>query len=107
MPTAYRTPPYPPEEPGLEEPAFFLDPTSYLGGLGGLIRRMATRTAYRFPVIGEGKPYTQLERIANLRRQGRSIQSTWQPKGRTEEEQVKLNYQKLLDQLNKRLSERR
>ena len=65
-----------PEEPGLETPSFLLDPSTYLGGIGGLISKLAQRgvgTATQ-PAL------STVSKIANLRRAGRDIQSTYTEK---------------------------
>lgn len=66
-----------PDEPGLETPSFLLDPSTYVGGgIGGLISKLAGRGVG----VASQPALSALSKIANLRRAGRDIQSTYTEK---------------------------
>ena len=63
-----------PDEPGLEAPSPFLDPVNYVGGVGGLISKLASRGVGKAlqhgSVFAAGKvpPLSSVDKVASLRR---------------------------------------
>ena len=73
-----------PEEPGVETPSFFADPSTYIGGVGGAMRKLATRGAGKVlqhgAIVGAGKAPSlapdllAADKIASLSRAAKGIQ---------------------------------
>lgn len=80
-----------PDEPGLEQPSIFLDPTTYIGGLGGVARRMIGRGVGR----AIQPSLSTASKIDNLRRAARDIQARYSEKPMAE------NYQHVVEHLRK------